>query len=65
MGLHELRDWELPEQLLQLTVPGLMERAAVLPILQSSSIVGPGDLSAGLDLTWIDHAALTALYTCN
>ncbi|KAK9833200.1 hypothetical protein WJX74_009948 [Apatococcus lobatus] len=42
MGLHELPDWEMPEQVLQLTVPGLVERAAILPNLQSCNHVGPG-----------------------
>ena len=47
MGLHELPEWELPEQILQLTVPGLVERAAILPELQSCNHVGPGALVAG------------------
>lgn len=42
MGLHELPDWEMPEQVLQLTVPGLVERATMLPHLQSCNLVGPG-----------------------
>ncbi|KAK9867684.1 hypothetical protein WJX84_002659 [Apatococcus fuscideae] len=46
MGLHELPEWELPEQILQLTVPGLVERAAILPELQSCNHVGPGYFDA-------------------
>ena len=53
MGLHELPDWEMPEQVLQLTVPGLLERAALLPDLQSCNHVGPG---MSRNTTWLRPA---------
>ena len=53
MGLHAIPTLVEPQQIIQILVPGVEERARHLPPLTSSSRLMPGEILA-------DHASLSA-----